>query len=55
MGNTRDKMIGPMPKKTKEAPKEGKPLGNIKFPKPFLSREAYQIRKEEDLLKRCLA
>jgi hypothetical protein len=25
--------------------------GNIKFPNPLLSQEAYQIKKREDLLK----
>jgi hypothetical protein len=44
-----------MSKKTKEPPKEGKPPGNIKFPKPLLLREAYQIMKREDLLKGRLA
>jgi len=38
----------------KKNTKEGKPLGNIKFLKPLLSREAYQIKKGEDLLKGCL-
>jgi hypothetical protein len=39
----------------KRSTKEGKPLGNIKFQNPSCSREAYQIRKREDLLKGCLA
>jgi hypothetical protein len=41
-----------MSKKTKEPPKRPnhKPQGeNLKFSNPLLSREAYQIRKGEDL------
>jgi hypothetical protein len=38
-----------MTKKTKEPPKEGKPLWKIKFSNRLLSREAYQIMKGEDL------
>jgi hypothetical protein len=50
-------MEGPMSKKTKEPPKRSNHKGNNKFsdPDPFLSQEAYQMRKGEDLLKRCLA
>jgi hypothetical protein len=48
-------MEGPMSKKTKESPKRENHKGNIKFAIPFLSREAYQIRKEKDLLKGYLA
>jgi hypothetical protein len=44
-------MEGPMSKKTKEPPKKANHKGNIKFPNPHLSREAYQIKKGEDLLK----
>jgi hypothetical protein len=44
----------PMSKKTKKTPKKANHKGNIKFPNPFLSRETYQIRKGEDLLKGCL-
>jgi hypothetical protein len=44
-GNTRNKMEGPMSKKTKEAPKRVNHKGNIKCPNPLLSQEAYQIRK----------
>jgi hypothetical protein len=36
-GNTRNKMEGPMSKKTKEPPKRANHKGNIKFPNPFLS------------------
>jgi hypothetical protein len=43
-----------MSKKTKEPPKRANHKGNIKFSNPFLSKEAYQIRKEKDLLKGCL-
>jgi hypothetical protein len=47
-----------MSKKTKEPPKRPnhKPQGeNLnKFPNPLLLREAYQIRKGEDLLKGLL-
>jgi hypothetical protein len=48
-------MEGPMSKKTKEPPKRANYKGNYKFSNPFLSQEAYQIRKGEDFLKRCLA
>jgi hypothetical protein len=48
-GNTRDKREGPMSQKTKEPPKRENHKGNIKFPNPLLSLEAYQIRKGEDL------
>jgi hypothetical protein len=43
-----------MSKKTKEPLKEAKPRGNIQFTKPLLLREAYQIMKREDLLKKNL-
>jgi hypothetical protein len=36
-GNTRNKMEGPMSKKTKEPSKRANHKGNIKFPNPFLS------------------
>jgi hypothetical protein len=39
-------MEGLMFKKTKEPPKKVNHKGNIKFLKPLLLREAYQIRKE---------
>jgi hypothetical protein len=42
---TKNKMEGPMSKKTKETPKRVNHEGNIKFPNPLLSREAYQIMK----------
>jgi hypothetical protein len=48
-------MEGPMSKKTKEPPKKVNHRGNIQFSKPLMLREAYQIRKGEDLLKGCLA
>jgi hypothetical protein len=48
-------MEGPASKKTKEPPKKANHKGNIKFSKPLLSQEAYQIGKGEDLLKECLA
>jgi hypothetical protein len=38
----------------KEPPKEGKPLGNIKFLSFLLLQKTYQIRKVQDLLKGCL-
>jgi hypothetical protein len=41
-------MEGPTSKKTKEPPKRANHKGNIKFPNPLLSPEAYQIRKGED-------
>jgi hypothetical protein len=47
-------MERPMSKKTKEPPKRVNHKRNIKFLNPFLSQEAYQIGKEEDLLKECL-
>jgi hypothetical protein len=48
-------MEGPPSKKTKEPPKKANHKGNIKFLNPLLMREAYQIRKGEDLLKGFLA
>jgi hypothetical protein len=36
-------MEAPMSKKTKEPPKRTNHEGNIKFPKPLMSREAYQM------------
>jgi hypothetical protein len=39
----------------KKPPKQVKLKGNIKFPDPLMSREAYQIRKGVDLLKGRLA
>jgi hypothetical protein len=42
-------------KKTTEPLKRANDEGNIKFPNPLLSQEAYQIRKGEELLKGCLA
>jgi hypothetical protein len=44
-------MEEPTSMKTKEPPKRANHKGNIKFLNPLLSREAYQIRKGEDLLK----
>jgi hypothetical protein len=54
-GNTRNKMERPTSTKTKEPPKRVNHKGNIKFPDPLPSLEAYQIRKLEDLLKGGLA
>jgi hypothetical protein len=48
-------MEGPTSKKTKEPPKKANHKRNIKFLNPFLSQEAYQIRKREELLKGHLA
>jgi hypothetical protein len=48
-------MEGPKSKKTNETPKRANHKGNNKFPDPLQLREAYQIRKGEDLLKGCLA
>jgi hypothetical protein len=48
-------MEGPTSKNTKEPPKRVNHKGNIKFSNLFLSQEAYQIRKGEDLLKGRLA
>jgi hypothetical protein len=50
-GKTKNKMEGSMSKKTKENPKKVNHEGNIKFPNPLRSQEAYQIRKGVDLLK----
>jgi hypothetical protein len=47
-------MEGPMSEKTTEPPKSGNYKGTIKFLSPLLLREAYEIRKGEDLLKGCL-
>jgi hypothetical protein len=38
-------MEGPMFKKTNETPKRANHKGNIKFPNPLISQEAYQTRK----------
>jgi hypothetical protein len=38
-------MERPTSKKTKEPPKRANHKGNIKFPNPLLSQEAYQIMK----------
>jgi hypothetical protein len=54
-GIQRTKMEGPTSKKTKKSTKKGEPQKDIKFSNCFLSREAYQIRKGEDLLKGHLA
>jgi hypothetical protein len=43
-------MEGPTSKKPKESPKKVNHKGNIKFPNPLLSQEAYQIKKRQDLL-----
>jgi hypothetical protein len=50
-GKAKEKMEEPMSMKTKEPPNGANHKGNIKFLNPLLSREAYQIRKGEDLLK----
>jgi len=54
-GKTKDEMEGPTSKKIKEPPKKANHKGNIKLPNPHLLREAYQIRKGENLLKGRLA
>jgi hypothetical protein len=54
-GSPRNKMEGSVFKKTNEPPKMVDHKGNIKFPNPSLSQEAYQIMKGEDLLKGRLA
>jgi hypothetical protein len=46
-GNTKNKMEGPMSKKTKESPKRVNYKGNVKFLNPLGSQETYQIRKEK--------
>jgi hypothetical protein len=43
-------MKGLTSKKIKKPPKKANHKGNAKFPNPFLSREAYQIRKGEEEL-----
>jgi hypothetical protein len=43
-------MEGPMSKKTNEPLKRANHKGNIKFSNPFLSQEAYQIKKGEEHL-----
>jgi hypothetical protein len=48
-------MEGPTSKNIKEPPKKANHKWRIKFSNPFLSREAYQIRKGEDLMKGRLA
>jgi hypothetical protein len=50
-----NKMEGPTYKKTKEPNKRVNHKGNIKFPNPLQSQEAYQIGKGGNLLKGCLA
>jgi hypothetical protein len=40
-GSTKNKMEGPKSKKTKEPSKKGNHQGNIKFPNPLISHEAY--------------
>jgi hypothetical protein len=40
-----------MAKKTKEPPKKANHKGNVKFPNILMLREAYQIKKRENLLK----
>jgi hypothetical protein len=44
-------MKGPTSKKTNETFNRANHKRNIKFPNPLMSQEAYQIRKQEDLLK----
>jgi hypothetical protein len=44
-------MEGHTSNKTKEPIKKVNHKGNIKFPNPFFSQEAYQIGKGEDLLR----
>jgi hypothetical protein len=48
-------MKGPAFKKTKEPTYRANHKGNNKFLNVLLSREVYQIRKGENLLKGCLA
>ncbi len=43
--NTRNKMEGLTSKQTKEPPKRANHKGNIKFPNPLLSHEAYQTKE----------
>jgi hypothetical protein len=52
-GNKRHKIKTHVQKK--KPPKKTNHKKNIKFSNPLLSREAYQIRKGEDLFKGCLA
>jgi hypothetical protein len=54
-GETRNRMEGPMSKKTKEPPKRVNHKGKFKFLNPLLLQEAYQIGKGQDLLKGHLA
>jgi hypothetical protein len=44
-------MEGLMSKKTNEPPKKVNHKGNMKILNPFLSQEAYCIRKKEDLFR----
>jgi hypothetical protein len=44
-GNTRNKVEGPMCKKTKEPPKRANHKGNVKLLNLHLLRKIYQIRK----------
>jgi hypothetical protein len=53
--NTKNKMEGPMSKKTKEPPKRANQKGKIEFLNLLMLQEAYQIGKGEDLLKGGLA
>jgi len=57
MGNTRNKMEGLMFKKTNEPPKmaDHKGASSCQSGNPLVLREAYQIRKGEDLFKGHLA
>ncbi len=54
-GNQGKKRESPTSKETNELPKRMDHKGNIKFPNPLRSQEAYQIRKGEDLVKGHLA
>jgi hypothetical protein len=56
-GNTRNKMEGPMSKKTNEPPKmaDHKGTSSSQSGNPLLLQEAYQIRKGEDLFRGHLA
>jgi hypothetical protein len=44
-------MKGPTSKKIIKPPKKANYKGNIKFPNPFLSQEAYQIREAYKIMK----
>jgi hypothetical protein len=51
-GNTKNKMEGPMFKKTKKKSHQRSHKGNIKYSNLLLSRKTYQIKEREDFLQR---